>query len=122
MTGNVTAPCDDPQAEVLPELRTRRLVVVDAANRPVIEMGHRDGVASVEVLDLRGEPRMILALADDGSAVISLTHRGADGLLEDTVRITSANSEGEIVVRDDCFGNALVITSLGLKSVDLREQ
>ena len=59
----------DPQATITEEVRTRRLVVVDSADRPVATLQVQDGVVELSIGSTRsGQPCTVVAYAGEPEA------------------------------------------------------
>lgn len=60
-------------------------------------------------MDLRGETRLVIAVTDEGAAMISFTERDADGRVVDSIRLVAEGGVGEMVLTDIMFAKERVI-------------
>ena len=71
------------------------------------------GIAFFALCDKDQEPRLALSVMADGSAMITTPHRTDDGKLDDTFRLTIANGEPEMIMRDAIFKNTTIVSPRG---------
>ena len=71
------------------------------------------GIAMFALCDKDQEPRLALSVMSNGWVLISTPHRLEDGTLDDSFRLSIANGEPEMIMRDAIFKNATIVTSRG---------
>lgn len=71
------------------------------------------GIAMFALYDKDEEPCLVLSAMPDGGVLISAPHRTDDGNLDDTFRLTIANGEPEMIMRDAIFKNTTVVSPRG---------
>jgi len=76
------------------------------------------GIAFFALCDKDQEPRLALSVMADGSAMVTAPHRTDDGKLDDSFRLTIANGDPEMIMRDAIFKNTIVVSPRGFFSSD----